>query len=303
MSARETGGARARVRPPVGETLRELVTPEGIDLRLRVASYGERIAALAIDLGLMLGGLIVVTLVAAVIGAFGRVPLISQALMVLWLLGTFLLRNFYFMTFEMRPRAATPGKRMMGLRVVTADGGRLTTDAVFARNAMREIEVFLPLSLLGAQSQGVDEALVGLGAIWAAVFVLFPLFNRDRRRLGDLAAGTLVVKAPRILLEADLADTERTGSTSVAFSAAQLDAYGIKELHVLEEVLRAGARPAMAEVAQRIKAKIGWDGPADLPDRTFLNAYYAGLRGRLEAGVLLGRRRRDKFDSPQVDRP
>jgi uncharacterized RDD family membrane protein YckC len=298
MSARAGRIKGATFTPPTGEALRELVTPEGIDLRLRVASYGERVAALAIDLGLMLGALIVVTLAAAFIGGFGRIPMMGEALLVLWLLGSFLLRNFYFMTFEMRPRAATPGKRMMGLRVVAADGGRLTADAVFARNAMREIEIFLPLSLLGAQGQGVDQALVGLGAIWAAVFVLFPLFNRDRRRLGDLAAGTLVVKAPRKLLEADLADTERSGSTGLVFTPAQLDAYGIKELHVLEEVLRAGARPAMAEVAQRIKAKIGWEGPADIPDRTFLNGYYAGLRGRLEAGVLLGRRRRDKFDRP-----
>jgi hypothetical protein len=49
-------------------------------------------------------------------------------------------------------------------------------------------------------------------------------------------------------------------------------------------------------VAARIRVKIGWEGPADLPDRTFLNAYYAGLRGRLENRMLFGRRRRDKFD-------
>jgi hypothetical protein len=46
----------------------------------------------------------------------------------------------------------------------------------------------------------------------------------------------------------------------------------------------------------RIKAKIGWEGPSDLPDRTFLNAYYAGLRGRLESRLLFGHRRKDKFD-------
>ncbi|WP_395673029.1 RDD family protein [Phenylobacterium sp.] len=283
---------------PAGETIRGLVTPEGVDLRLRIASYGERIAALAIDLGLMLGALILVTIGAAFVWGFGRLPMLNQALAVLWLLGTFLLRNFYFMAFEMRPRAATPGKRVMGLRVVSATGGRLTSDAVFARNAMREIEILLPLSFLGAEGQGVDGALIALGGLWSAVFVLFPLFNRDRRRLGDLAAGTLVVKAPKRLLQADLADTDRTAATGLTFTPAQLDAYGIKELHVLEEVLRANARPALSEVAQRIKAKIAWEGPSDIPDRTFLNAYYAGLRGRLEAGVLLGRRRRDKFDRP-----
>jgi len=53
---------------------------------------------------------------------------------------------------------------------------------------------------------------------------------------------------------------------------------------------------AVAEVASRIRGKIKWEGAADIPDRTFLNAYYAGLRGRLESRMLFGRRRKDKFD-------
>jgi hypothetical protein len=184
----------------------------------------------------------------------------------------------------------------MGLRVIAADGGRLTADAVFARNAMREVEVFLPLAFVASQGEGVDAALTLLGLLWSGIFVLFPLFNRDRRRLGDIAAGTMVVKAPKRMLQSDLADTERTASRGVQFTHAQLDVYGVKELHVLEDVLRAGDRKAVAEVALRIKAKIGWEGPSDLPDRTFLNAYYAGLRGRLESRLLFGHRRKDKFD-------
>jgi hypothetical protein len=50
-------------------------------------------------------------------------------------------------------------------------------------------------------------------------------------------------------------------------------------------------------VAARIRLKIAWDGPADIPDRTFLNAYYASLRGRLETRMLFGQRRKDKFDT------
>ena len=196
----------------------------------------------------------------------------------------------------MRPRGATPGKRAMGLRVIAADGGPLSADMVFARNAMREVEVFLPLTFFAARGQGVDAALITLGAIWSGVFVVFPLFNRDRRRMGDLVAGTLVVKAPKKVLQIDLADTERAAARGFAFTPAQLDAYGIKELHVLEDVLRAGDRRAQAEVAARIRAKIGWEGPEDLADRTFLNAYYAALRGRLESQMLFGRRRKDKFD-------
>ena len=68
--------------------------------------------------------------------------------------------------------AATPGKRIMGLRVASRDGGRLKAEAVFSRNAMRELEVFLPLSVLGARASegGVDSWLYLLGFVWAGVF-------------------------------------------------------------------------------------------------------------------------------------
>jgi len=282
-------------RPP-HDGWRELVTPEGVDLRLKVGAYAERFAALLIDFAILFGGMAVFSLLALLVFWGTKVKWGAEALGVVWLLGIFLGRNFYFLFFEIGPRAATPGKRAMGLRVAAANGGRLTADMVFARNAMREVEVILPLTFFLARGEGVDAALVSLGALWSLVFVVFPLFNRDRRRMGDLVAGTMVVKAPKKVLQPDLADTERTASRGLTFTPAQLDAYGIKELHVLEDVIRAADRKSMAEVATRIRAKIGWDGPTDIADRTFLNAYYAGLRGRLESRMLFGRRRKDKFD-------
>lgn len=275
---------------------RELVTPEGVDLRLKVGGYAERLTAMLLDFLILFAGLAVFSVLVLAVSWATKAPWASEILGVVWLLGSFLGRNFYFLYFEIQPRAATPGKRTLGLRVIAADGGRLTADMVFARNAMREVEVFLPLTFFAAQGEGIDAALVTLGAIWSLVFVLFPLFNRDRRRLGDLVAGTLVVKAPKKVLQPDLADIERGLARGFAFTPAQLDAYGIKELHVLEDVIRAGDRKSVAEVAARIRAKIGWEGPADTPDRTFLNAYYAALRGRLESRMLFGHRREDKFD-------
>lgn len=276
---------------------RELVTPEGIDLHLKVASYADRFVALLLDFLILGGGLAVFSLAALVVAGVTKVTWMGELLGVVWLLGAFLGRNFYFLAFEIQPRAATPGKRAMGLRVIAADGGRLTADAVFVRNAMRDVEVFLPLTFLVARGQGVDAVLIALGLIWSGVFALFPLFNRDRRRLGDLAAGSMVVKAPRRVLRPDLADTERTVSRGVVFTPAQLDAYGVKELHVLEDVLRANDRKSLAEVATRIRLKIGWQSGGDVSDLTFLNAYYTGLRGRLENRMLFGHRRKDKFDA------
>ena len=62
-------------------------------------------------------------------------------------------------------------------------------------------------------------------------------------------------------------------------------------------MLRANNRKSLAEVATRIRVKINWQGADDLPDLTFLNAYYTGLRGRLESRMLFGHRRKDKFDT------
>lgn len=292
--AQRLKGLKVRREPDGG--WREFVTPEGVDLRLKVAAYAERASALLLDFLILFGGMAVFSLACLAVVWATKASWLMEALGVVWLLVTFVGRNFYFFLFESQPRAATPGKRIMGLRVVAADGGRLTADAIFARNAMREVEVFLPLTFFLARGQGVDAALITLGAIWSGVFVLFPLFNRDRRRLGDLAAGTMVVKAPKKVLQPDLADTERSAAQGLAFTSAQLDAYGVKELHVLEDVIRAGDRRAMKEVSERIRAKIGWEGPDDIADRTFLNAYYAALRGRLESRMLFGHRRKDKFD-------
>lgn len=295
MSAQGVPDPRRVPRPP-SDGWRELVTPEGVDLRLKVGGYAERLTAMLLDFLILFAGLAVFSVLVLAVSWATKAAWASEVLGVVWLLGSFLGRNFYFLYFEIQPRAATPGKRTLGLRVIAADGGRLTADMVFARNAMREVEVFLPLTFFAAQGQGVDAGLISLGAIWSLVFVLFPLFNRDRRRLGDLVAGTMVVKAPKKVLQPDLADIERGAAGGFAFTPAQLDAYGIKELHVLEDVIRAGDRRSVAEVAARIRAKIGWEGPADTPDRTFLNAYYAALRGRLESRMLFGHRREDKFD-------
>lgn len=297
MTAADTAPARPPPRPQ-DDGWREFVTPEGVDLRLRIGGYSERLSAFVIDLLIQAVVLGVLTLALSLAMVGEAATYRGQALAVTWFLGSFALRYFYFIVFELRPGAATPGKRAMGLRVVARDGGRLTADAVFARNAMRELEIFLPIGFFFARGQGVDAILILLGLVWSGCFVLFPLFNRDRLRLGDIAAGTMVVRAPRRALRLDLAQEGGAAVEEVAFTPQQLDAYGVKELHVLEEVLRGGDRRTMAEVARRIRTKIGWQGPPDVSDRTFLAAYYTGLRGRLERGLLFGRRRRDKFDQP-----
>ena len=285
------------VEVATAEGERALITPEGIDLKVRIASAGERASAFLIDAVLIIVALLGLTLL-SLGGALLIRARAAEFVMVIWMLGAFLLRNAWFIVFELGPHAATPGKRALGLRVAARNGGRLTAEAVFARNAMRELEVFLPLSFLfggGSQDQ-VSSGIYLLGLAWSGVFVLFPLFNRDRLRTGDLIAGTWVVHAPKRTLLKDLADESTNASERFTFSRAHLDAYGVKELHVLEDVLRRNDRRVMMAVAERIRRKIGWQMTDDEADGDFLAAYYAALRGRLESRLLFGKRKRDKFD-------
>jgi len=277
------------------ERLRELVTPEGIDLRLRLAEMSERATAFFIDIAIMIGVLVAGTLVVFLLAlAAGRRSF--EAISIIWLLGSFFLRNFYFMAFELTPRAATPGKRALGLRVTTRNGGPLGFDAIFARNAMRELELFLPLSFLTVYGREAGGWGALAGFIWCGVFVLFPFFNRDRLRVGDFVAGTWVIRAPRRALELDLAAAEP--GSDFAFTRAEVDVYGVKELSVLEDVLRRKDKDTMEAVAARIRTKIRRARAIGESDQLFLEAYYRALRARLESRLLFGHRRRDKFDQP-----
>ena len=271
---------------------RTLVTPEGVDISLKLADGGQRFSAFLLDLLFMLAILIGGTLLAA-LGAFSTGS--GSAGAIIWLLGAFVLRNGYFIIMEMGPRAATFGKRICGLRVVARNGGRLTADAVIARNLMREIEFYLPLSFLGYNAaEGSASgwmALIGFG--WACIFLFFPLLNRDRLRVGDLLAGTWVIRAPKRTLGLELVAV-REGGGSNLFTQEQLDAYGAFELQTLETVLRSGSEEARDAVAATIRNKIG--SPPFETNEEFLRAYYEALRAHLERKLLFGRRRRDKHD-------
>lgn len=290
------------VSEPIGKsTERVFVTPEGVDLRLNIGDAGQRAAAFLMDAAIIMAVLVGLTIAAIFMsigaGAAGGFAGV-EVLAVIWLLIFFVLRNFYFTAFELSAAAATPGKRMFGLRVASRDGGRLRAESVFARNALRELEVFMPLSLLisRADQGGAEGWMWMLALAWAGIFVFFPLFNRDRLRAGDLVGGTWVVRTPRYKLTRDMADegAERLGR--FIFEPAHLEAYGAKELHVLESVLRQRDRGTMRAVAARISTKIGWTRGFDDRDEDFLSAYYAALRGRLEQRLLMGVRRRDKHD-------
>ena len=282
----------------LGGKRRTLVTPEGVDLQLSLADGGQRVGAFLLDLLIMLGILVALT-IACVVGALALgTQMGAQVSAIIWLLGVFLLRNFYFILMEMGPRAATFGKRAVGLRVVARSGERLTADRVIARNMMREIEFYLPLSFLSYNAaEGTASGWTALaGLAWTGIFLFFPLFNKDRLRVGDLLAGTWVVNAPKRKLGVDRLAAV-TSHEHIRFTEEQLDVYGIYELQTLEEVLRHDQSDVIATVAATIRNKLG--APRDGAwgaDRDFLVAYYDAMRGRMERGLLFGKRREDKHD-------
>jgi uncharacterized RDD family membrane protein YckC len=296
---------------------RTLVTPEGIELPLVVATRGARFGALMLDYLILMIGTAGVTVVLATLA--GGLDAFEQEgsggarefLMVVWMLFWFLAWNGYFIAFELSPRGATPGKHAAGIRVAArpgegGGGSRLTAEAIIARNLLRDIELFLPLVFLLVAPTGEAGAAGLAGMLWLLVFVLFPFFNRDALRAGDLVGGTWVVEAPRAKLAKALS-TERAarGASAVTgatyrFSDAELAIYGEYELQTLERVIREKRPEALASVHAAICRKIGWN-PGAGDERAFLEAYYAQLRARLEGGMRFGRRKKDKFT--REDRP
>ncbi len=298
------------------DRLRLLVTPEGIALPLTLASRGTRFGALLLDLTII-GVLILATTLGLIALAGGTLQGIEgnptaagralQFFAVLWLIAMFLFRNAYFLFFELGPRGATLGKRMTGIRIAARDGGRLSAEMVIARNLLRDIELFLPVVFIAsAAGEGGDMGAASLaGVAWFLIFALFPCFNKDRLRAGDLIAGTWVVEAPKRKLEATMSAVTAPSPTDHAyrFGQAELAPYGEYELQTLERVLREDRAESMTAVAEAICAKIGWTPPGDGHERGFLEAYYTQLRAHLETGMRFGTRKADKFEASLAAKP
>ncbi|MFM7402672.1 MAG: RDD family protein [Erythrobacter sp.] len=296
---------------------RTLLTPEGLALPIAIAPRASRAGALMIDMVILIGGLIIFQLVLLWIAlgvldgtAFDPDQMSSAALEflgIVFVLFVFGVWYGYFLVQELGPRGATFGKRIVGIRIAARGGARLTPEAVIARNLLRDIEIFYPLvallvlNVLSEQGQEIGSlgwVLTG----WFMLFLLFPFFNRDALRAGDIVAGTWVVERPRAKLAAVLSAqgaATAEGASEVTgvrydFGEAELSIYGETELQTLERMLRDSPPEALAAVHATICRKISWD-PGAGDERAFLEAFYAQLRERLEADMRFGKRKADKF--------
>ena len=278
-----------------------LVTPEGVPLTFQLAEPFERLGAFVIDMVLL-----TLSIVLLMIGLGLALPVgvPSDIVFALILLGLFVVRNGYFVFFEAQFGGSTPGKRLLRLRVVARDGGGLGTEAVFARNLLRDIELFGPLVALTAPRQIVGSAPFWLAlsaALWLLLVSAMPLLTRRRQRAGDLVADTLVVRVPMARLQVDEAAPASRSAGGVTFTTKQLSVYGEFELETLADLLRQSEERAdttdLVIVARTIAQKIGYSGPEPMqtPER-FLRAFYRAQRAALERRLLLGHRKADKHD-------
>jgi uncharacterized RDD family membrane protein YckC len=296
---------------------RVIVTPEGLALPVTIASRGSRAGALMLDVIIIFGGLLAFNLLLIWIagGLLEGTALDPTAaprgaqefLQILMVISGFVTWYGYFLVQELGPRGATLGKRVTGIRIAARSGGRLTPEAVIARNLIRDIELFYPLVLvfilliLNAEDEDIGPfAWAATG--WFALFALFPFFNRDALRAGDIVAGTWVVEAPRTRLAATLSTqgaaanrgTSEVTGARYEFGDKELAVYGEKELQTLERMLRDAQPEALAAVHATICRKIGWN-PGAGDERAFLEAFYAQLRAKLEGDMRFGKRKADKF--------
>lgn len=159
----------------------EVETPEHIAFRYQVAGPSRRFVAYVIDSVIRVGVLFVALLV---IGTVATLPSAGEASMGMVLVLVFVVEWGYYVFFELIMRGSTPGKAAMRLRVVKAGGYPISFIDSVLRNLLRAAD-FLPVGyVLGVITMAIDVRL---------------------RRLGDMAAGTLVVVEERHTVSRPLA--------------------------------------------------------------------------------------------------
>lgn len=145
------------------DTVYNVETPEGVQLPLKPAGAGPRMLAYLIDLSVRVAAYIVIGIILSIFGNAG------QGIM---LIAFFLIEWWYPVFFELYQDGTTPGKKQFGLRVVHDDGTPITFAGSMIRNLLRTVD-FLPL--------------------FYAAGVICTALNSSAKRIGDLAAGSIVI--------------------------------------------------------------------------------------------------------------
>lgn len=222
------------------DTLVPAETPEGILLEMRPAGLCVRCYAFLLDWLFRLIILYCAAIGSSFIGGIG---------FAFWMILAFALEWFYPVAFELGLSGATPGKRLLGLKVVMDDGLPVTPAASLTRNLLRVAD-FLPL-------------LYGFA-------IVSMLVRRDSKRLGDIAAATLVVHQPRIVERAELkevapiapsiplAPADQAAVIALATRAPRLTGERLDELAALAASVSGDEGRSGPEVTARVLGVAQW---------------------------------------------
>lgn len=183
------------------DTYRKLETPENIDLDIHIAGPLVRAQAFLVD------SLIKILIqVAATIG----LVIFGNTGMGMLLIFTFALEWFYPVLFEVLRHGQTPGKRIMQIAVVNDDNTPVGWSASIIRNFLRIVD-FLPMNYVAG--------------------LVCMTMNKDFKRIGDLAAGTVVIYREKKKTAPEFPHT-RTAPPPLALTVAEQRAVlGFAERH------------------------------------------------------------------------
>ncbi len=216
------------------DTTHNIATPEGVELKLPVAGLAARTLAWLVDALIKVVGLFVASIILALMGDAGF------GLYLLVLFATFWLYNVLFEVFA---RGATPGKKALGIRVMNTNGTPVGWAGSSIRNLLRAVDVLPGCYLLGFLSVYLSERF---------------------QRLGDLAAGTIVVhdeKAASLNLDPNgkplpvnvpMTASEQQAIVSFAERASRINADRVDELAEILEPVMSGVD------AEQLKRHASW---------------------------------------------
>lgn len=263
-----------------------VLTPESVEFVYELAGLGSRMVAALLDHLLILTGIWVLWVVAClgiVSSGFLGAPLAGVAILV-----TFLFYFGYFVYFEWKWNGQTPGKRYADIRVIDDRGMNADLFQILVRNLVRVVDltpVFLPVDF-------IHIGLYGVGGIAA-------FLNPHNRRLGDWAAGTLVVRTrKRVIPEAIMAPNEKYNTLleDAGVRSRIRSRLGLEERETLLQLclrrneLEFDARQALfADAAAYLEERLEITREPFLSEEKFVQniasvALLAGGGGRLEGG-------------------
>jgi uncharacterized RDD family membrane protein YckC len=225
----------------------DVATGESVAFSYELAGLGSRFLAILVDLSIQIGVLILALVLIAWAGmslpepkhAAAASKVADAIVTAIAVIAVFVLFFGYFIVFEWRFNGRTPGKRLLGIRVVRDGGFPMDFTASVVRNVVRVLEF-------------------GFG--FYTISAIATLLSPRNRRLGDMAAGTIVVRDNRY---------ERTASRSFGADGAERDDPLVRDLSPSQrelilryverrETLDLGARTAVAaSIAAGVRPKLG----------------------------------------------